>query len=273
MVQWKYEWTLHAFNSGRTITVIDRLPKRQVCCRPSLCKLHACVRARSPITRHWTVLPTAAMADLSLSHSLQEQFLQDVRSELVQGLAMERVAKDVLEWLKTREVINAVECENVIAAGSTHHQAEALVSLLMAKPVKEIWLPVWNGLQRYSPHVHAKLHARIASQLGPTALIGMFEYRRAVSNMKERKKERKLSYHILSWYKQNFTPPQNYCPSVLWNKCMATPEADRIVDLNDPNKMRKWKKAHLAEDHNDNFSPAMLYNIKKNHFFIVLWFS
>ena len=178
-----------------------------------LLKLHACVRARSPITRHWTFLPTAAMADLSLSHSLQEQFLQDVRSELVQGLAMERVAKDVLEWLKTREVINAVECENVIAAGSTHHQAEALVSLLMAKPVKEIWLPVWNGLQRYSPHVHAKLHARIASQLGPTALIGMFEYRRAVSNINERKKE---NWVIISCGgTHNFTPLQNYCPAVL----------------------------------------------------------
>lgn len=101
--------------------------------------------------------------------SPQQQFLREARPELLQGL--ERVA-ELLEWLKTREVLNAVECENVIAAGLPYHQAEALISLLAVKPLSDFWVPLWNGLQRFCPSLHANLYTRMASQLGPSPLIG-----------------------------------------------------------------------------------------------------
>ncbi|XP_065176542.1 uncharacterized protein LOC135806300 [Sycon ciliatum] len=100
------------------------------------------------------------------------QFMQECQEELVNGLSQERIG-ELLEWLKTREVLNAVECEMIKSAGPTYYQSESLLKILLARDTREHWIPLWNGIAKHAPPLHAKIYPTIGAKLGENALAGL----------------------------------------------------------------------------------------------------
>ena len=114
---------------------------------------------------------SAASATTSDGEAFQ-RFLQENHDELCLGLASEKVA-DLLEWLKTYEVLSAVECEVIVASGPSH-QAETLLKFLSTRDARDHWKPFWNGIGRCAPQLHAKWIPVIYAKLGDTGLTGEF---------------------------------------------------------------------------------------------------
>lgn len=98
-------------------------------------------------------------------------FLKEHHEEVCQDLAQERVG-DLLEWLKTREVLNAVECEMIISSGPPQYQADTLLKILSARDAREHWIPLWNGIGKCSAAMYAKWHGIIGGKLGEFGLSG-----------------------------------------------------------------------------------------------------